>query len=78
MLLSMGLAAPWHVESFRTQNQTHVPCAGRWIPSHWITRKVLTDIILNKRSQIQKRGTLKEVKMVYLHVWGQGCRENGY
>ena len=31
----MGLAAPQHVESARTRDQTHVPCIGRQILNHW-------------------------------------------
>ena len=36
----MGLAAPGHVESPQTRDQTHVPCVGRWIFNHWATREV--------------------------------------
>ena len=32
----MGLVALWHVGSFWTKDQTHVPRVGRWIPNHWI------------------------------------------
>ena len=29
-----GLVAPWHVGSFRTQDQTHVPCISKLIRKH--------------------------------------------
>ena len=31
----MGLVAWWHMEAFRTGDQTHVPCIGRWTVNHW-------------------------------------------
>ena len=34
------LVAPQHVESSQTRNQTHVPCTGRQIAIHCITREV--------------------------------------
>ena len=40
-LWRMGLVAPWHVESSRTRARTHVPCIGRWILNHCVTREVL-------------------------------------
>ena len=36
-----GLAAPWHMDSFLTRNQTHVPCIGRQILNHWTPKEVL-------------------------------------
>ena len=36
-----GLVAPWHVGSFRTRAQTHVPCIGRQILNHCATREAL-------------------------------------
>ena len=36
-----GLAAPQHVESFQTRDQTHVPCIGRQILIHCTTKEVL-------------------------------------
>ena len=35
----MGLAAPRHVGSSQTRDQTGVPCTARWIPNHWATRE---------------------------------------
>ena len=35
-----GLAAPWHVGSSRTRDQTHVPCICRRILNHCTTREV--------------------------------------
>ena len=32
----MGSVALWHVGSFWTKDQTHVPWVGRCIPNHWI------------------------------------------
>ena len=34
-----SLVAPWHVQL--SQDQTCVPCSGRWILNHWTTREVL-------------------------------------
>ena len=36
------LVAPWHVESSRTRDGTHVPYIGRQILSHWTIMEVLT------------------------------------
>ena len=35
------LSFPFHVESYQTTDQTHVPCPGRWILNHWTSREVL-------------------------------------
>ena len=37
-------AAPWHVESSPTRDQTFVPCAGRQILLHCATREVPDEI----------------------------------
>ena len=34
-----GLVAPWHAGSYRTRDQTSVPCITRWILNHWTTRE---------------------------------------
>ena len=39
-----GLAAPRHVESSQTRDGTRVPCIGRRILSHWITRDILDSL----------------------------------
>ena len=36
----MGLVAPEHVKSSWTRDQIRVPCFGRQILNHWITREV--------------------------------------
>ena len=36
----LRLVAPRHVGSFRTRDQTPVPCIGRQILNHWTTSKV--------------------------------------
>ena len=36
-----GLVALRHVGSSQTRDQTCVPCIGRWILNHWMTREVL-------------------------------------
>ena len=36
----MGLVAPEHVKSSWTRDQIHVPCFGRQVLNHWITREV--------------------------------------
>ena len=28
-----GFSSPWHMESSRTRDQTHVFCIGRWTPN---------------------------------------------
>ena len=35
-----GSVAARHVGSSWTRDQTHVPCIGRWILNHWITREL--------------------------------------
>ena len=35
-----GSAAPWHVESSRARDQTHVLCIGRRVLNQWTTREV--------------------------------------
>ena len=35
-----GLVAPWHVRSSRTRDRTRIPCTGRWILKHCVTREV--------------------------------------
>ena len=44
VVVSMGLGAPWHVESSWTRNRTHVPAMGRQILKHWTPRAVLNQI----------------------------------
>ena len=39
-LWHMGLVVPRHVGSSQTRAQTCVPCTGRWILNHCITREV--------------------------------------
>ena len=39
-LQCLGLVAPWHVESSRIRDRTHVPCIGRQILMHCCTREV--------------------------------------
>ena len=34
------MAAPWHVRSSWTRDQTSVPCVARQTLNHWITREV--------------------------------------
>ena len=40
MLWCTGLVPLRHVESAHTRDWTCIPCTGRWIPNHWITRDV--------------------------------------
>ena len=42
-----GLAAPQHVKSSQIRDRTCVPCIGRWILSHWITKEVPHYILLS-------------------------------
>ena len=44
-----GLVAMWHVESSQTRGGTCVPCFGRQILNHWITREVLHKLKLPSR-----------------------------
>ena len=39
-LWCINLVAPWHVGYSQTRARVHVPCTGRWILNHWITREV--------------------------------------
>ena len=39
-LWPMSLVAPRHVGSSSTRDQTRVPCSGRWILNHCVTREV--------------------------------------
>ena len=39
-----GLVTPWHVASSQTRDQTPVPCIGRWLLYHWMTREVLASV----------------------------------
>ena len=45
----MSLVALQHAESSQTKprDQTHVPCIGRWILNHWVTREVLRGIFIS-------------------------------
>ena len=45
-LWCMGLAAPRHMESFQTRDQTCVFCTSRWILNHWTTREVPSSTFL--------------------------------
>ena len=38
---ALGLVAPLHVGSSRTEDRTCVPCTGRWILHHWTMKEVL-------------------------------------
>ena len=42
----MGLVAPKPVESSWSRDQTRVPCPGRWILNHWITKEVLCNFFM--------------------------------
>ena len=41
VVLALRLGCPWHVESPWITGRTHVPCIGRQILNHWITREIL-------------------------------------
>ena len=41
----------WPVGSSRTRDQTLVPCVGRQILNHWITREVLTELSISEHLQ---------------------------
>ena len=41
----MDFSRPWHVDSSRTRNQTHVPCFGRRILTYFTTREVPKDLL---------------------------------
>ena len=40
-----GVVMVQHVGSSCTEDQTHVPCIGRWIPIHCTTREVLLPVL---------------------------------
>ena len=41
-----ALAAPWNAASSGTGDRTLVPCVGRQILNHWMTREVLPQQLL--------------------------------
>ena len=45
----MSLVALQHAESSQTKprDQTHVPCIGRWILNHWVTREAPRGIFIS-------------------------------
>ena len=45
-LCRASLAAPRHVESSQTRDQTRVPCIGRWILTYSATREVSQVLLL--------------------------------
>ena len=40
-----GLVTLLHVESSQTRDRPHVPCIGRHIPNHWVSREVLWGLL---------------------------------
>ena len=50
----MGLVALWHVGSSRTRNRTCVPCIGRQILNHCVTREVPNKQFLIQWFMLQK------------------------
>ena len=52
-LCCTGLVAPRHVESSRIRDCTHVPCIGRMILYHWVTREALFTIFNLNCSSVQ-------------------------
>ena len=45
-----GLVAPWHVGSSRTRARTRVPCIGRRILNHCVTREVQMALLKDRLS----------------------------
>ena len=41
------LPRAWYVESSQSRDQTCVPCIGKWILTHWITKEVLNKLFNN-------------------------------
>ena len=46
VIVAQGLVALGHVGSFRTRDQTRVPCIGSWILIHCAIREVLNKFLL--------------------------------
>ena len=51
VLTSTGFAAPWHMGSSRTRDQTHVPCIGRQILHHRASREAPANKTLLKYNE---------------------------
>ena len=81
-----GLAAPWHVGSSRSRDQTQVPCIHRRILNHWTTKKVhnlkFSNQTLNVDSEFKRLRAYLELIRIQLgwpHVvcglmWFVACR----
>ena len=44
-IVALRLSCFKHVESSHPRDRTHVPCIGRWIPTHCTTKEVLSPLI---------------------------------
>ena len=53
----MGVHDPWHVGSFQTRDQTHVPCIGRQILYQWATREACKffKVLANRVASMSQR-----------------------
>ena len=54
-----GLVAPRHVGSSRTRARTRVPCIGRRIPNHCVTREALSGYFYKCISRINSQDWFK-------------------
>ena len=65
VLVAHGISCP---EAYgMTRDWTHIPCTGRWILNHWITREVPLDTVLNSgphqlRSLVLQRQEVNDVR----------------
>ena len=57
----MGLAALLHVGSSWTRDQTHGPCIGWQILSHWTASEALNSLLFNSLPTYQ-------IEFEYLHL----------
>ena len=48
-------------EPSHTRDWTHVPCTGRWIPSHWTTGEILCFIFESWKN-------MSAIKTIYVHI----------
>ena len=72
-MVACGFSCPLACGIFPDQDQTHVPCIGRRIFNHWITREVFILIIFKIISlEYSLEGLMLKLKLQYLgHLMGR-------
>ena len=56
-----GSAAPQYVKSSQSRTESCVPCTGRWILNHWITREVHEEVLIQRRTFPPNPRNLKKI-----------------